>query len=91
MSVYIRPRRIPRQAIVSEIEEIGSQYEAVPAHQLRAQTIAEWGVPVRIRRIPEGLELNPGELVDVWLNPYADSKPAKSGKSGTVTAKRGTT
>ena len=49
MAVYIRPRRIPRQAIVSEIEEIGSQFEAVPPHQLRAQAIMEWGMPVRIR------------------------------------------
>ena len=90
MAVFIRPRRIPRQAVVSEIEEVGSQFEAVPPHQLRAQTIMEWGMPVRIR-IPEGLDLRPGELVDVRLHPLRETKPAKPTKSTDAVTKNDTT
>jgi multidrug resistance efflux pump len=76
MQVDIRPRRVPRHVVVSQIAEIGSALEAVPPHQLRAQSIMEWGLPVRIP-IPAGLDLRPGELVDVRIYPYTDMKPIK--------------
>ena len=90
MQVDIRPRRVPRDVVTSQIEEIGSAFEAVPPHQLRAQSIMEWGLPVRIR-IPAGLELHPGELVDVRLHPYTEAKPAKPTKSTDAVTKNDTT
>jgi hypothetical protein len=57
---------------------------------LRAQTIMEWGMPVRIR-IPEGLDLHPGELVDVRIHPSADRKPAKEAKTRDAVTKNDTT
>lgn len=66
MKVDVRVRTVPRQTSVSKIEEVGSQVEPVPSHQLRDPRVPEWGLPVRIG-IPDGMHLKPGELVDVAL------------------------
>lgn len=72
LAVDVRARSLPRQSSRSQIEEVGPQVEPVPLHQLRDPKVPEWGLPVRIA-IPAGLQLRPGELVDVAI---------KTGSSG---------
>jgi multidrug resistance efflux pump len=68
MAVDVRGRSHPRQSLCSTIEVVGPQVEPVPAHQLRDPKTPEWGLPVRIK-MPDGMHLKPGELVDVALRP----------------------
>lgn len=63
-SVDIRARLPASNAYASRVEAIGSQWEPLPLELLRDQNIPELALPVRIG-IPEGLDLLPGELVDV--------------------------
>ena len=71
MSVSVQARTIPRDTGWAKVEQVGSQVEPVPPHQLRDPKVPEWGVPVRIP-VPPGLVLKPGELVDVAFSRTAD-------------------
>lgn len=66
MKVDVRARTLPRQTSIAQIEEVGPQVEPIPSHQLRDPRVPEWGLPVRIA-MPQGLQLRPGELVDVAI------------------------
>jgi len=71
MSVSVQARTIQRDTGWAKVEQVGSQVEPVPPHQLRDPKVPEWGVPVRIP-VPPGLVLKPGELVDVAFSRTAD-------------------
>ena len=68
MSVDVRARILPRSTVRARIERVGPQIEPVPQHQLRDPKIPEWGQPVQIA-MPKGLDLRPGELVDLAFTP----------------------
>jgi multidrug resistance efflux pump len=64
VGVVVRARRAGSQPRESVVESIGPQVEMVPIHQRRNPQVAEWGLPVRVL-LPEGLQVLPGELIDV--------------------------
>ncbi|HEY4760674.1 MAG TPA: HlyD family efflux transporter periplasmic adaptor subunit [Thermoguttaceae bacterium] len=66
--VLIKVREPKAVTVASKVEQVGSQMEMVPLHQLRNVQLPEWGVPVRIS-IPNNLVVKPGELVDVSFKP----------------------
>ena len=53
-----------RRSAYSRVQEVGSQIELIPEHQLSNAKRPEWGIPVRIA-MPDAsrLPLRPGELV----------------------------
>lgn len=64
LGVMVRARRAGSQPQESVVESVGPQVEMVPVHQRRNPQVAEWGLPVRVL-LPEGLQVLPGELIDV--------------------------
>lgn len=64
MPVGVRPRLPGQRLVASTVQSVGSQWEALPLELLRDQRIPEWVLPVRIA-LPDGLEVRPGEIVDV--------------------------
>lgn len=64
MEVDVRVRSLPRAIARARIERVGAQVEMVPQHQQRDPKMPEWGLPVQIS-LPKGLNLRPGELVDL--------------------------
>ncbi|MCU0963379.1 MAG: HlyD family secretion protein [Pirellulaceae bacterium] len=62
--VKVRPRTVGSQSRESVVESVGPQIELIPVHQRRNPQVPEWGLPVRVL-LPEGLEVRPGELIDV--------------------------
>ena len=53
-----------RRSAISRVQEVGSQIEQIPEHQLANPKKPEWGIPVRIAMPdPTKLPLRPGELV----------------------------
>lgn len=77
--VGVRVRLVGSRMVDSYIEAVGSQWEPMPLELLRDQNVPELALPVRIG-IPEGLEVRPGELVDVRFGGQAstDDRPAAS-------------
>jgi multidrug resistance efflux pump len=69
-SVKVYTRRPRRQTATTQIIQVGVQLELVTAPmRLRGLgTAMERGLPVLIN-LPPGLELHPGELVDLMINP----------------------
>ncbi len=59
-------RRSDGKMFVSSIVEVGPRVSAMPMHLLRQPDRLQWGLPVSIAVLP-GVELLPGELVDVKL------------------------
>jgi multidrug resistance efflux pump len=84
MPVEVSVRSLPRLTARSEVDEVGPQIEPVPVHQLKDPQVPEWGLPVRIG-VPKGLNVRPGELVDVRFRPGIFSTFA-SGDEDTRTA-----
>jgi len=68
MPVEVTLRAVPLQRIAATVDKVGGQVEPVPAHHLRDPKIMEWGLPVRIQ-LPTGMDLHPGELVDITFKP----------------------
>jgi len=64
MSVAVRVRGARTPPVESVVARVGPQVELVPGHQLRDPKVQEWGQPVCIQP-PPGLDLRPGELIDV--------------------------
>jgi multidrug resistance efflux pump len=67
-TVTVRSRGTPRTSAAAQITAVGAQLEPVP-EALRSTlrlTGVELGVPVSIL-VPQGLELRPGEVVDVMM------------------------
>lgn len=62
--VVVRARAAGSQPRESIVESVGPQVELVPVHQRRNPQVPEWGLPVRVL-LPEGLDVRPGELIDV--------------------------
>jgi multidrug resistance efflux pump len=63
MKVVIR-NQTRRKSAVSIVQEVGTQIEPIPDHQLTNTKKPEWGIPVRIAMPDPGLlPLRPGELV----------------------------
>ncbi|MCU0963001.1 MAG: HlyD family secretion protein, partial [Pirellulaceae bacterium] len=62
--VKVRARTVGSQPRESVVESVGPQIELIPVHQRRHPQVPEWGLPVRVL-LPEGLEVRPGELIDV--------------------------
>jgi multidrug resistance efflux pump len=76
--VEIRRRQIPVQMLDGAVvETVGAQVEMVTPHLLRAgdANLYEWGLPVKIR-LPQGVDLRPGELVDLRFGPNAAVAPS---------------
>jgi len=74
MTVLLRTRRSGAESLRSTIQEVGHSLQPVPrtlVNPLLPSSTIETGLPVSIR-CPEGLNLLPGELVDVSL-PREDS------------------
>src|SRR5437773_566343 len=69
-AVKIYTRRPHRQVATTKILRVGAQMELVTAPmRLRGfGTAMERGLPVLLS-LPPGLELHPGELVDLMVNP----------------------
>ncbi len=67
MAVAVRVRAAGTRPRDSVVESIGPQVEPIPVHQRRNPQVPEWGLPVRVL-IPDGLEVRPGELIDVTFN-----------------------
>jgi len=71
MRVVIR-NQTRRKSAVSIVQEVGTQVQPIPEHQLTNSKKPEWGIPVRIAMPdPSLLPLMPGELV--VLNFEADA------------------
>jgi multidrug resistance efflux pump len=66
MGVQIRARNGRRAA--SAIGSVGPAFEQIPPHHLRDPKLVEWGIPVLID-VPNGLQLQPGEPVDIRFIP----------------------
>ena len=63
MKVVVR-NQTRRKSAVSIVQEVGTQIEPIPDHQLVNTKKPEWGIPVRIAMPDPGLlPLRPGELV----------------------------
>jgi multidrug resistance efflux pump len=63
MRVVIR-NQTRRKSAVSIVQEVGTQVQPIPEHQLTNSKKPEWGIPVRIAMPdPSLLPLMPGELV----------------------------
>lgn len=73
MAVAVRVRGARTPPVESVVERVGPQVELVPQHQLRDPKVPEWGQPVCIQS-PPGLELRPGELVDVTFRRLPGSR-----------------
>ncbi len=67
MGVEVRARAAGSQPRESVVERIGPQVEPIPVHQRRNPQVPEWGLPVRVL-LPDGLDVRPGELVDVTFD-----------------------
>ena len=69
-AVKIYTRRPHRQVATTKILQVGAQMELVTAPmRLRGfSTAMERGLPVLLS-LPPGLEVHPGELVDLMVNP----------------------
>jgi len=68
MEVTVRSRTPGSQPLDTKIEEVGPQTEPIPPHHLSDPTQPEWGRPVLIG-IPSGLDVHPGELLDITFKP----------------------
>ncbi|MHC4559986.1 MAG: HlyD family secretion protein [Planctomycetota bacterium] len=64
MSVKLIKDREPAQIATSQVTYVGPIMELMPERMWRHPTIPQWGRPVLIK-IPEGLELVPGEIVGI--------------------------
>jgi multidrug resistance efflux pump len=64
MPVGVRVQMPGQRLVASTVESVGSQWEAMPLELLRDQRVPEWVLPVRIA-VPDGLQVRPGEIVDV--------------------------
>lgn len=64
MPVWIRVHGNGNRMVRTVVERVGPQVEPVPPHQQRDPKVLEWGQPICIQS-PEGVELRPGELVDL--------------------------
>jgi len=73
MAVAVRVRAPGSRPFAAVVERVGPQIEPVPMHQLRDPRTPEWGIPVRIS-LPDGLNVRPGELVDVRFMTRAKKK-----------------
>ena len=62
VSVYLRGMHT--QPVAATVERLGPQVLPIPQHQRRDPSVREWGLPVRIT-LPNGLNVRPGELVDL--------------------------
>jgi multidrug resistance efflux pump len=63
MKVVVR-NQTRRKSAMSIVQEVGTQIEPIPEHQLVNSKKPEWGIPVRIAMPDPGLlPLRPGELV----------------------------
>ena len=70
MIVEVRARMPGSASFASRIEQVGPRLEPVPTHQLRDPRSLEWGTPVVIS-LPAGLDVRPGELVDLRFRAFA--------------------
>jgi len=68
MTVEIRSRIDGGKPVAATVANIGVNYEQIPVHQARDPRITEWGIPVLIN-LPVGMNLRPGELVEVRIRP----------------------
>jgi multidrug resistance efflux pump len=71
MSVQVRTRGLHRVVSLAKITEVGAQMEAIAPALLPAihfATNAELGLPIAVS-LPAGMQLRPGELVDLTLMP----------------------
>jgi multidrug resistance efflux pump len=73
MIVDIRARVPGSRPEAVKVEEVGSQYEAIPLHLLRDPRVPEWGLPVRIS-LPSGFSVRPGELIDIRFKSQAKER-----------------
>jgi len=62
--VDVRVRTPGSRPFAAVVTRVGPQVQPVPLHQLRDPNTPEWGLPVRIS-LPAGLNVRPGELVDI--------------------------
>jgi len=65
-SIKVSPRTNQRGYVACTVERVGLSTEQIPQYHDPNATAPKWGVPVRIR-LPEGIRLRPGSLVDVSL------------------------
>jgi multidrug resistance efflux pump len=66
--VGVRLRMPSSTLVMATAQEVGSQWEPLPEQLRRDQNTPEMVLPVRVS-IPDGLELMPGELVDITFFP----------------------
>ncbi|MBM4024678.1 MAG: HlyD family efflux transporter periplasmic adaptor subunit [Planctomycetes bacterium] len=64
MPVELRKPQAPAASKRSQIAEIGPTIELMPQRLWRNPTVPQWGLPVLIK-VPPGLALVPGELVEI--------------------------
>ena len=62
--VKVRLRLPAAPAADSTVEHVGSQWEPLPLELAQDQKVTELVLPVRVK-MPSGLQLRPGELVDL--------------------------
>jgi multidrug resistance efflux pump len=74
MGVEVRTRATGSRPRESVVERIGPQVEPIPVHQRRNPQVQEWGLPVRVL-LPDGLDVRPGELVDVTFDVRLHDNP----------------
>jgi len=67
MTVSLYSKRDRATLHESTIVHVGAHVELVPEHHRAAYDVPEWGVPVRIK-LPQELQLRPGELVGVLIS-----------------------
>jgi multidrug resistance efflux pump len=75
MRVGVRLRVPGSQMLDSVVQEVGSQWETMPAELLRDPQVPQVALPVQIA-IPGGLVVRPGELVDLRF--YGNSSSSGS-------------
>lgn len=62
--VEVFSRQRPSTVVTAEVIRVGKTIEELPLHLRRNQGIVQWGLPVMVGGLPEGL-FSPGEAVDV--------------------------
>jgi multidrug resistance efflux pump len=72
MRVGVRLRVPGSRMLDSVVQEVGSQWETMPAELLRDTQVPQVALPVRIA-IPRGLAVRPGELVDLRFYGHSSS------------------
>lgn len=80
LKVQVTTRERLRRQFWSQIVQVGSQVEVITnaLAYVRPGTLVDAGLPFQVS-LPKGVDIRPGEIVDLWIPPSQDKQTANAG------------